>query len=398
MYLLYEVNKMTYEDVIEFCEEQDVRFIRLSYFDIHGIQKNVSVLPTELKRAFIEGISFDASAIDGFLDEVHSDLFLYPDPNTMSILPWRSMDGSVIRMYCDIKYPDGTPFERDVRYILKKAVNKAKEMEISVNFGSEFEFYLFKQDENGENTYIPLDQAGYMDIAPLDKGENVRREICLTLSEMGIDPEVSHHEMGHGQNEIDFRYSSALQAADNAATFKWVVEAIANMQGLVADFSPKPISDQPGNGMHINMSVENHEELMMPFMAGILNRIEEMTLFLNPTKNSYKRLGKDKAPEYISWSYQNRNQLIRIPATHSTNRIELRSPDCSCNIYLAYALLIYAGLEGIEKKLETVPCTDVATNDLKRLPQDLKEAKRKASESKWLTNILGKDVVDIYVG
>ncbi len=389
---------MTYEDVIEFCEEQDVRFIRLSYFDIYGIQKNVSVLPSELKRAFTEGISFDASAIDGFLDEVHSDLFLYPDPNTMSILPWRSMDGSVIRMYCDIKYPDGTPFERDVRYILKKAVNKAKEMGISVNFGSEFEFYLFKQDENGENTYIPLDQAGYMDIAPLDKGENVRREICLTLSEMGIDPEVSHHEMGHGQNEIDFRYSSALQAADNAATFKWVVQAIVNMQGLVADFSPKPINDQPGNGMHINMSVENHEELMMPFMAGILNRIEEMTLFLNPIKDSYKRLGKDKAPQYISWSYQNRNQLIRIPATHSTSRIELRSPDCSCNIYLAYALLICAGLEGIEKKLETIPCTDVATNDLKRLPQDLKEAKRKASESEWLRNILGKDVVDIYVG
>lgn len=389
---------MTYEDVIEFCEEQDVRFIRLSYFDIYGIQKNVSVLPTELKRAFTEGISFDASAIDGFLDEVHSDLFLYPDPNTMSILPWRSMDGSVIRMYCDIKYPDGTPFERDVRHILKKAVNKAKEMGISVNFGSEFEFYLFKQDENGENTYIPLDQAGYMDIAPLDKGENVRREICLTLSEMGMDPEVSHHEMGHGQNEIDFRYSSALQAADNAATFKWVVQAIANMQGLVADFSPKPINDQPGNGMHINMSVENHEELMMPFMAGILNRIEEMTLFLNPIKDSYKRLGKDKAPQYISWSYQNRNQLIRIPATHSTSRIELRSPDCSCNIYLAYALLICAGLEGIEKKLETIPCTDVATNDLKRLPQDLKEAKRKASESEWLRNILGKDVVDIYVG
>lgn len=389
---------MTYEDVIEFCEEQDVRFIRLSYFDIYGIQKNVSVLPSELKRAFTEGISFDASAIDGFLDEVHSDLFLYPDPNTMSILPWRSMDGSVIRMYCDIKYPDGTLFERDVRYILKKAVNKAKEMGISVNFGSEFEFYLFKQDENGENTYIPLDQAGYMDIAPLDKGENVRREICLTLSEMGIDPEVSHHEMGHGQNEIDFRYSSALQAADNAATFKWVVQAIANMQGLVADFSPKPINDQPGNGMHINMSVENHEELMMPFMAGILNRIEEMTLFLNPIKDSYKRLGKDKAPQYISWSYQNRNQLIRIPATHSTSRIELRSPDCSCNIYLAYALLICAGLEGVEKKLETIPCTDVATNDLKRLPQDLKEAKRKASESEWLRNILGKDVVDIYVG
>ena len=389
---------MTYEDVLNFCEEQDVRFIRLSYFDMYGTQKNVSVLPTELKRAFVEGISFDASAIDGFLDEVHSDLLLYPDPNTMSILPWRSMDGGVIRMYCDIKYPDGTPFERDVRYILKKAILKAKEMGISVNFGSEFEFYLFKQDEDGENTYVPLDHAGYMDISPLDKGENVRREICLTLSEMGIDPEVSHHEMGPGQNEIDFRYSSALQAADNAATFKWVVEAIANMQGLVADFSPKPLEDQPGNGMHINMSVDQHEELLMPFMAGILNRIEEMTAFLNPTKHSYKRLGKDKAPSYISWSYQNRNQLIRIPATHSTNRMELRSPDCSCNIYLAYALLIYAGLEGIEKNMVPDPCTDIVSSDTKKLPQSLKEAKVKALNSDWLKQVLGKDVVDIYVG
>lgn len=389
---------MTYEDVLSFCEEQDVRFIRLSYFDIYGRQKNVSVLPTELKRAFTEGISFDASAIDGFLDEVHSDLFLFPDPNTMSILPWRSMDGSVIRMYCDIQYPDGTPFERDVRYILRKAVKKAKEKGITINFGSEFEFYLFKQDENGNNTLVPLDQGGYMDIAPLDKGENIRREICLTLSEMGIDPEVSHHEMGPGQNEIDFRYSQALQAADNAATFKWVVEALANMQGLVADFSPKPIEDAPGNGMHINMSVQSHEELLMPFMAGILHHIEEMTLFLNPSKDSYKRMGKDKAPSFISWSYQNRNQLIRIPATHSSNRMELRSPDCSCNIYLAYALLIYAGLEGIENNMIPDPCTDVVSVDTKRLPQSLKEAKLIASNASWLKEILGNDIVDIYVG
>lgn len=389
---------MTYEDVLNFCEEQDVRFIRLSYFDIYGMQKNVSVLPTELKRAFVEGISFDASAVDGFLDEVHSDLFLYPDPNTMTILPWRSMDGSVIRMYCDIKYPDGTVFERDARYILKKAVKKAKEQGITINFGSEFEFYLFKQDENGNNTYIPLDHGGYMDIAPLDKGENIRREICLTLSEMGIDPEVSHHEMGPGQNEIDFRYSTALQAADNAATFKWVVEALANIQGLVADFSPKPIEDAPGNGMHINMSIQDHEELMMPFMAGILNRIEDMTLFLNRSKHSYERLGKDKAPKYVTWSYQNRNQLIRIPATHSTNRMELRSPDCSCNIYLAYALLIYAGLEGIENKMVPDPCTDVASNDATMLAQSLDEAKSKAKNSTWLKEVLGKDIVDIYVG
>ena len=296
------------------------------------------------------------------------------------------------------KEPDAILFSPSSMSASDKLLKKAKEKGITINFGSEFEFYLFKQDENGNNTFVPLDQGGYMDIAPLDKGENIRREICLTLSEMGIDPEVSHHEMGPGQNEIDFRYSQALQAADNAATFKWVVEALANMQGLVADFSPKPIEDAPGNGMHINMSVQSHEELLMPFMAGILHHIEEMTLFLNPSKDSYKRMGKDKAPSFISWSYQNRNQLIRIPATHSSNRMELRSPDCSCNIYLAYALLIYAGLEGIEKNMIPDPCTDVVSVDTKRLPQSLKEAKVKALNSDWLKQVLGKDVVDIYVG
>lgn len=397
---------MTYEDVIHFCQEQDVRFIRLAYFDIYGKQKNVSVLPTELKRAFQEGISFDASAIDGFLDEVHSDLFLYPDPNTMCILPWRSLDGSVIRMYCDIKYPDGTPFERDVRYILKQAIARAKEKGIRVNFGSEFEFYLFKQDEQGNDTRIPLDRAGYMDIAPQDQGENVRREICLTLSEMGINPEVSHHEVGPGQNEIDFRYSNALQAADDAATFKWVVKAIANTQGLTADFSPKPLEDEPGNGMHINISIDQHDELMQPFMAGILAHMEELTLFLNPTADSYKRFGKDKAPKYITWSYQNRSQLIRIPATHSTNRMELRSPDCTCNVYLAYTLLILAGLEGINESRILQPSTDMNlydvkaedTKDLKCLPLSLKEAKEKAKDSKWLKEVLDSSIIDAYVG
>lgn len=397
---------MTYEDVIHFCQEQDVRFIRLAYFDIYGKQKNVSVLPTELKRAFQEGISFDASAIDGFLDEVHSDLFLYPDPNTMCILPWRSLDGSVIRMYCDIKYPDGTPFERDVRYILKQAIARAKEKGIRVNFGSEFEFYLFKQDEQGNDTRIPLDRAGYMDIAPQDQGENVRREICLTLSEMGINPEVSHHEVGPGQNEIDFRYSNALQAADDAATFKWVVKAIANTQGLTADFSPKPLEDEPGNGMHINISIDQHDELMQPFMAGILAHMEELTLFLNPTADSYKRFGKDKAPKYITWSYQNRSQLIRIPATHSTNRMELRSPDCTCNVYLAYTLLILAGLEGMDESRILQPSTDMNlydvkaedTKDLKCLPLSLKEAKEKAKDSKWLKEVLDSSIIDAYVG
>ena len=398
---------MTYNDVLNFCEEQDVRFIRLSYFDMYGTQKNVSVLPTELKRAFVEGISFDASAIDDFLDEVHSDLFLYPDPNTMSILPWRSMDGSVIRRYCDLKYPDGTPFERDVRYILKKAVNKAKEMGISVNFGSEFEFYLFKQDENGENTYVPLDRAGYMDISPLDKGENVRREICLTLSEMGIDPEVSHHEMGPGQNEIDFQYSDALSAADNTSSFKWIVRTAAMGNGLSADFSPKPVKEYAGNGMHINMSVqsEDGEDYNRQFMSGILEHIREITLFLNPSEDSYMRLGEKKAPKYITWSPENRSQLIRIPAVkNGRKRIELRSPDPTANPYLAFALLIYAGLDGIENDLPLMEPANVnlyragneVTDHLKKLPESRGEAWDAASASPLIKEVLPEAYLEVY--
>lgn len=395
---------MTYQDVLNFCEEQDVRFIRLCYFDVFGKQKNVSVLPSELSRAFEQGISFDASAIDGFLDEVHSDLFLHPDPNTMCILPWRSIDGSVIRMYCDIKYPDGRIFERDVRYILKQSIKKAKDMGFTINFGSEFEFYLFKLDDNGENTNIPLDNAGYMDIAPEDKGENVRREICFTLEEMGIYPEVSHHEVGPGQNEIDFRYSDALQAADDAATFQWVVKTVADANGLYADFSPKPLEEYPGNGMHINMSIDKHEEYILSFMAGILARMKELTLFLNPSEKSYLRFGKDKAPQYITWSYENRSQLVRIPATHASSRMELRSPDCTCNPYLAYALLIEAGLEGIEKKLEIPQAVDInlfhanesITSLLEQLPQNLEQAKVFAKNSSWIAKLINESILDAY--
>ncbi len=395
---------MTYKDVLNFCEEQDVRFIRLCYFDVFGKQKNVSVLPNELARAFEQGISFDASAIDGFLDEVHSDLFLHPDPNTMCILPWRSIDGSVIRMYCDIKYPDGRIFERDVRYILKQSIKKAKDMGLDVNFGSEFEFYLFKLDENGENTYIPLDHAGYMDIAPEDKGENVRREICFTLEEMGMNPEVSHHEVGPGQNEIDFKYSDALQAADDAATFQWVVKTVADANGLYADFSPKPLEEYPGNGMHINMSIENHDDYILHFMAGILSHMKELTLFLNPSEKSYLRFGKDKAPKYITWSYENRSQLVRIPATHSSSRMELRSPDCTCNPYLAYALLMQAGLEGVEKKLEVPQAVDInlfhadssITSLLEQLPKSLDEAKMFAKNSSWIQSLVNESILDAY--
>jgi glutamine synthetase len=241
--MLYKEN-----DAIEFIAENDVKFIRLAYCDIYGTQKNVSIMPSELKRAFKEGISFDASAVLGFGEEVRSDLFLFPDPSSLALLPWRPSHGRVVRFFCDIKHPDGTLFELSSRLILKNAVRYAAEKGFRISFGAECEFYLFKCDEEGNPTDIPFDNAGYMDVSPIDKGENVRREICLTLEEMGITPEASHHEEGPGQNEIDFKYGDPIVSADNVTTFKWVVRTIAARNGLFATFDPKPLKDQSGNG------------------------------------------------------------------------------------------------------------------------------------------------------
>ena len=394
------------EDVITFIEEENVKFIRLAFFDVFGIQKNISILPKELPRAFAEGISFDASAIDGFSDEEKSDLFLHPDPSTLCIIPWRSMDGRVVRMYCDIRYPDGKPFECDSRSLLKQAVKEADKEGIHVDFGAEVEFYLFQNDDENSKKRIPFDQAGYMDVAPKDRGEDIRREICFTLLDMGIQPEASHHEEGPGQNEIDFRYSDALTAADQTSTFKWVVEMVAMGSGLEADFTPKPLVNEAGNGMHINLSLQNEQqELQSYFMAGILEHIHEMTLFLNPHKDSYLRLGEKKAPCYISWSYENRSQLIRIPAVKGgRKRIELRSPDPTANPYLCYALLIYAGLDGIHRKLEPPKPMNInlyhankeLTSTLQKLPQNHEEAWNSASKSDFIRNILPKNYLDAY--
>ena len=289
----------SYHEVMTYCEEEDVKFIRLAFCDLAGNQKNISIMPSELKRAFEYGISFDASAIYGFGNEVKSDLFLFPDPSTLSVLPWRPAQGRVVRMYCDIRYPDGKPFRRDSRYLLKQAIAEAEKRNISCYFGVEFEFYLFITDEEGNPTKIPFDQASYMDIAPEDKGENIRREVCLTLESMGIQPESSHHEEGPGQNEIDFRYSDALSAADNAVTFKSVVKTIAMQNGLYASFSPKPLKNQSGNGMHINISIKspNGKKDSDAFMAGILKYIREISAYLNPTEESYLRLGEKKGTQ-----------------------------------------------------------------------------------------------------
>lgn len=384
----------TESEVLEFVKEEDVKFVRLAFFDVKGKQKNISIMADQLHRAFELGISFDASAIDGFEAPDKSDLFLHPDPTTLSVLPWRPNTGKVCRMFCNIKYPDGTPYEKDCRTLLKNAIKYAKEKyNLSLSFGPEVEFYLFKLNEAGESTKIPFDNAGYMDIAPEDKGENIRRDICFTLESMGIIPEASHHEEGPGQNEIDFKYSDALTAADNTATFKWIVRTRAASNGLYADFSPKPLEGQAGSGFHINVSFSD-ESKMPNAIAGILKHAEELTYFLNTTEESYNRLGECKAPKYICWGNQNRSTMIRVPATKKIKRLEIRSADPECNPYIAFALIIYAALDGIENNLvppapvEENLFANTSKNDIKVLPDTLDLAKKIADESEFVKKVL----------
>lgn len=399
--------KYSNEEIKQYVTEEDVKFIRIAFCDIYGKQKNISIMPDELDRAFEYGIAIDASAIDGFGGEVHSDLLLHPDTSTLSVLPWRPEHGRVVRMFCSVSHPDRTEFEADTRTVLRKAVEDAKKEGLTFTFGSEMEFYLLRRDENGEPTKIPYDNAGYMDIAPEDKGENVRREICLTLEKMGIKPESSHHEEGPGQNEIDFRYSDPMTAADNAITFRSVVNTVAARNGLYADFSPKPLKDHAGNGMHINLSVKSKtgKDVMPQVIAGILMHISDMTVFLNTTEDSYLRFGSSKAPQFISWSSENRSQLIRIPAAEGEyKRAELRSPDPLCNPYLAFALIIRAGLDGIRQNLVLPPAADVnlysASDEVKakykQLPKSFKEAKKAAQNSSFITKNLPKAIVSYY--
>lgn len=396
------------EEVMQFVEEEDVKFIRLAFCDVFGKQKNISIMPKELSRAFKYGIAFDGSAITGFGDETHSDLLIHPDPETLAFLPWRPEHGKVVRMYSTITYPDGRPFECDTRTLLQNAINEAEKEGLSFYFGAEQEFYLFNLDENGNPTKEPYDQAGYMDIAPDERGENIRREVCLTLEQMGIRPESSHHEEGPGQNEIDFRYSDAMTAADNAMTFQTVVKTVAGRNGITADFSAKPLKGKPGNGFHINISVKpnDNEENMKNLLAGILDKAVEMTAFLNPTESSYDRFGENKAPGYVSWSKENRSQLVRIPAAVGEyKRIELRSPDPTANPYIAFALIIYAGLYGMKNKPELPEESNInlykadeeTLKKYKKLPSSLEAAKKIASESDFIKAHIPSEILNIYL-
>lgn len=399
-------------EVAELIESSDIKFVRLAFCDVFGVQKNISIQAAELERAFEQGIAFDASSIAGFRDPSHSDLFLFPDPETMMFLPWRPSRGGVARFFCEIRNPDGTPFSADCRRFLADTENLLAEHNLRCDIGAECEFYLFKCDENGNPTDIPIDRAGYFDIAPADCGENVRREICQTLETMGIQPERSHHEQGPGQNEIDFRYSNALSAADNVVTFKQVVSTVAARNGLWASFAPKPITGEAGNGFHINCSITHadiraaaDEQLFQSFMAGVLAHAPEMTAVLNPLESSYQRLGQDKAPNRVSWSPSNRSQLIRIPAADASHqRMELRSPDASANPYLAFALVMRAGLDGILRRLTPPPSCNAnlldapaeTANQYPALPADLNTARKTAAESEFIKASLPAHLFDAY--
>lgn len=394
-------------EIMQFIEEEDVKFIRLAFCDIFGVQKNISVQRSELSRAFEGGYPIDSSYLPGFGGAYGEDVYLHPEAGTATILPWRPEHGKVVRMFCTLTYADGSPVPMDTRALLKNAVTAAAERGYSFHFKSEMQFYLFKTDENGENTGIPYDNAGYMDIAPLDKGENVRREISLTLEQMGITPESSHHEAGPGQNEIDFRYADAMTAADDTVTFLSVVRTIAARNGLYADFSPKPIADKPGSALLINVSVtaKDGSDVSEYIISGLLDKIAEMTAFVNPHEESYQRFGRLRAPKYIEWSYRSRAQLVYTPHMADGRRcVQLRSPDPECNPYLTFALMIRAILDGIENRIELKPATEkssveMTAEELSRLPmlpQTVAKARTLAGSSAFIRSCLPDTVIKAY--
>ena len=376
----------TQQDILDFVEDNNVKFVRFAFCDIFGTQKNIAVLASDLPKAMEDGVCFDGSSIAGFMKVEESDLVLRPDLSTVTILPWRPTEGRVMQFFCDVEKPDGAAF------------------------------YLFENDDRGRPTRIPIDFGGYFDVAPLDAGENLRRDICLTMEQMGMSPQHSHHESGHGQNEIDCHYAGPLKTADNVMMFKQIVRAVAMRNGIHASFLPKPLPDQAGSGLHINLSLcmdgrnlfEGDiapDSIAGSFMAGVLAHSRELTVFTNPLPNSYQRFGCDEAPRYVSWSRQNRSQLVRIPQVRGNNcRMELRSPDPACNPYLAVGLVLAAGLDGIEHRMvlqapinkNLFDPAEAAGLGLERLPSTLEEAVQAAQESEFLHRVLPEELSHRY--
>ena len=410
------------EYVLRLAKEHDVRFIRLWFTDILGFLKSFAITIDELEKALEEGMGFDGSAIEGFARIDESDMLAIPDPNTFCLLPWRPKENAVARMFCEVTYPGGKLFEGDPRQVLKRNLAIAAKSGYTFYVGPELEFFVFKSSESP----VPIDGGGYFDLTPLDAASDLRRDIILAMEEMGIGVEYSHHEAAPSQHEIDFRYTDALTMADNVMTYRLVVKEIAYKHGVYASFMPKPLADNNGSGMHVNMSLfkgernaffEKGDPLHLSktarhFMAGILRHIPEMTLILNQWVNSYKRLIPGyEAPVYVTWAQHNRSDLVRIPmykpGKEGSTRVELRSPDPACNPYLAFSVILAAGLEGIEKKYELPAATkenvfqlseeERARRGITTLPGSLGEAIALAKESKLLRRALGDHVFNSFI-
>ena len=416
------MSRYTREDIIHMVHEENVEFIRLQFADIFGQMKNVAITASQIEKAVNNEIMIDGSSIEGFVRIQESDQYLRPDLDTFTILPWRREHGRVARLICDVYNPDGTPFVGDPRGALRRMLKKAADMGYSFNVGPECEFFLFQTDAAGKPTTATNDEAGYFDLGPLDHGESTRSEICVTLEQMGFEIEASHHEVAAGQHEIDFRYAPALTAADNIMTFKMAVKTIAQKNGLHATFMPKPIFGINGSGMHTNMSLfkdgknvffdpDDSRKLSKEayaFIAGLLKHVCGMAAITNPLVNSYKRLVPGyEAPCYLAWSASNRSALIRIPAARGqATRVELRCPDPTCNPYLALAVCLAAGLDGIEKGMtppdeitENIFAMDEATRDakgIKSLPGSLKAAVDALKADELICEALGDHVVSHY--
>ena len=417
------MSRYTKKDILELVEVEDVAFIRLQFTDLFGGMKNLAITANHLRKALDNRVTFDGSSIKGFVDVEESDLYLYPDYNTLAMFPWRPQQGRVARLICDVYRPDGSCYEGDPRYILKKIVSEAEGMGYTFQVGPECEFFLYHLDDDGLPTNITHEQAGYFDMSPLDFGENARRDIVLSLEEMGFEVEASHHENAPAQHEIDFRYDDALTTADNIMTFKLAVKTIAKRHGLHATFMPKPRNGEDGSGMHINMSLEKNgknafydpnDSLRLSreaywFLGGLLKHVKGMTLILNPIVNSYKRLVPGyEAPAYIAWSAKNRTPLVRIPATKGEEvRIELRSPDPACNPYLALAVCLAAGLDGIRNKIDPPKRQDMNMHQLSMeelkdmgiecLPRNLMDAVHEFEKDPLMREVLGEEVCRKYV-
>lgn len=419
------MNNYTKEDVIRIVQEEDVEFIRLQFTDMFGNLKNIAITASQLETALDNKCMFDGSAIVGFVKIEESDMYLYPDYSTLEIFPWRPQQGKVARMICDVYRPNGEPFAGDSRYVLKRAIKKAEEMGYTFKVGPECEFFLFDTDENTMPTVETREKAGYFDVGPLDFGENARRDMVMTLEDMGFVIEASHHEIAPAQHEIDLRYDDALLTADNIMTFKLAVRTIAKRHGLHATFMPKPKQGVNGSGMHINMSLHDKdgrnifEDASDPiglsreayyFIGGLMKHIKGMAAITNPIVNSYKRLVPGyEAPAYIAWSATNRSPLIRIPSVKEgcNTRIELRSPDLASNPYLTLAVCLSAGLDGIINKIEPpksvnaniyeMSAEERAAMGIENLPGTLQEAIVELEKDEFICGVLGEHIAGRYI-